>query len=101
MIRVSAPMPVETEEPEELDWDPLAGVGEEHIDEDIEMHLEGGAQTGDEGKDNQSNESEEEEELEEVLGNGADNSSPIGTPQETAMDEDAPPGPGQGAEAQL
>ncbi|GJF00176.1 hypothetical protein PsYK624_164550 [Phanerochaete sordida] len=93
---------VETEEPEELDWDPLGGMGgDEHVDEDIEMNLEGGAQTGDEGKDDQSNESEEEEELEEVLGNGADNSSPMGTPQMAAMDEDAPPGPGQSAEAQL
>ncbi|EKM53012.1 uncharacterized protein PHACADRAFT_259184 [Phanerochaete carnosa HHB-10118-sp] len=84
---------VENEEPEELDWNPLDDVGgaETHADEDVEMNVDGGAQTGDEGREDESNESEEEEELEEVLGNGADNSSPIGTPQAFAMNEDVPP----------
>ena len=84
---------VETEEPEELDWDPRTSAGgpEGNVDEDVEMNVDGDAQTGDEGRDDESNESEEEEELEEVLGNGADNSSPIGTPQPFSMNEDVLP----------
>lgn len=80
-------MEVQDEEPEEFDWEGMVtDRGGENVDEDVEMNVDGDDEDK-EGKGEESNESEEEEELEEVLGNGAEHSSPEGTPHPTSPDE--------------